>query len=56
MLVSILQNGRKKDRQNSLDKINRFLKLTDKSSYTTLMTRSTIIGSSGVDDRRDSTK
>ncbi len=48
MWVSILQNGRKKDKDNSVDKIKQYLKLTDKSSFSTAMSKSTIMSPSKI--------
>lgn len=47
MWVSI-QNGRKKDKDNSFDKIKQFIKLTDKSSFSTSLNKSTALTYSRV--------
>lgn len=54
MWVSILQNGRKKDSDSSFNQIKQYIKLTDKSSYSTALNKSIALTSSRVDDRRDS--
>lgn len=47
MWVSI-QNGRKKDKDNSFNKIRQFIKLTDKSSFSSSLNKSSALAYSRV--------
>ena len=55
MWVSILQNGRKKEADNSMSQIKQYLKLTDKSSYSSALNKSTALTGSRVEEKRDIT-
>lgn len=48
MWVSILQNGRKKDKDDSINKIKQFVKITDKPSFSTSISKSAIMSYSRV--------
>lgn len=52
MWVSILQNGRKKDKDNSFDKINNLFKPTDKPALSSPFSRPNLLASSRVEERR----
>lgn len=56
MWVSILQNGRKRDKENSVDKISQLLKLTDKSLSTATLIKPSMLGASSYLDIRPNTK
>lgn len=45
MWTSVLVNGRKNKRDESVDKIKQYLRLTDKSSFSNRMAKSTVTNS-----------